>query len=200
MKTNWEYLTSHLQTGDIAGVKGRGFLPKLQTNFILPETDRFHFFLVGDYVKDDFVILESIGKGVAVGRLSWYKNNDVKFYRVNSPNSKKLGKQATEQATKWGRSRYDYRVYIWIFWQALKLFWGQITEEHSLRRIYITEFPQLPNDKRLLCTELVKEGYRGIFPILTTIMPAFPSAYEWSYQNDFINLVAHWRGEDVKTN
>jgi len=187
---NWEELLSQLQTGDIGAVKGTGLVVSLQRKLILPETDRIHHLLLGDYIpeENDFVILESISKGTAVGRLSWYKDQNIEFYRVNSPDCKKLGKRAAIQATKWGRARYDYRIILWIIWNTLKL-----VNKH--RKIHITEFPALPEDKRLLCTELVKEGYKEIFPILPPKLPAFPSAYKFSLAMGRLDLVGHWQGE-----
>lgn len=195
---NWKALLKELQRGDIFAIKGEGYLSRLQTNLILPQTDRFHYGLLGEYIKEenDFVILESIQKGTAVGRLSWYIKSDIKFYEVNDPDSKRLGKEASIQATKWGRAKYDYRVYIWIFWNAMKLFARQLWEEHRLRKVHITEFPPLPKDKRLLCTELGRESYRGIYPILPLPLAEFPAAYELARLTGSINLVAHWEGEN----
>jgi len=188
---NWEELLSQLQVGDIGAVKGTGLVACLQKRLLLPETDRIHHLLLGDYIREesDFVILESISKGTAVGRLVYYKDQDIEFYRVNNDDSKKLGKKAAIQATKWGRAKYDYRVILWIIWNTLKL-----VIKHKFGKIHITEFPPLPDDKRLLCTELVKEGYKEIFPILPPKLPAFPSAYKLSLAMGRLNLVGHWQG------
>ncbi|GAH84387.1 unnamed protein product, partial [marine sediment metagenome] len=70
---------------DIGATRGKGPLLWFSKNLIEPKTDRVHFFLIGEYLPwdDDYVILEAIGKGIAVGRLSFYKPEDVEIYRVN---------------------------------------------------------------------------------------------------------------------
>jgi len=59
-----------LQPGDIFAVKGKGIIGKLSSKLMAPPTDRFHFGLVWEKADKDHIILESIAKGIAVGRLS----------------------------------------------------------------------------------------------------------------------------------
>ncbi len=73
-----------LYPADIGATRGSGPLLWLSQHLIEPKTDRIHFFVIGDYLPwdNDYVILESIGKGIAVGRLSYYAPEDVEIYRV----------------------------------------------------------------------------------------------------------------------
>ena len=63
------------QPGDIVGVRGgKNWLTWLSYHAVIPSTSLFHFLLIGDRIgSEDYEILESIGKGTTVGRLSWYK-------------------------------------------------------------------------------------------------------------------------------
>jgi len=169
-----------LQTGDIFAVKGKGFFAFLNRKLIKPYTDRFHFGLLGDYIpeEDDWVILESINKGVAVGRLSFYDLNDVEFYRINDVDSAEKGTYATIQATLWGREKYDYRLFIKLIYYALKA----LIKYHS---IWYTDIPNI-EDKRLICTELVDEAYRFVFPVFDARYEATPSHFKERVREGYI--------------
>ena len=138
--------------GDIVGVWGRGPLGWLNRNFILPSTDMFHFLLIGSKIpgEDDYAVLESVNKGVTVGRLSWYTDRSYNVFRLNRPDSVEIGNSAYLKATKFGRHRYDWKM-------PFKLAWTFITRR--FRPCYVTEIPY-QRDHDFLCTELVFEAYR----------------------------------------
>jgi len=153
------------QPGDIVGVKAKGgIIPWLSKNAIVPQTDLFHFLLIGDQVGDDYEILESIGKGVAVGRLSWYKDREYTVFRVNTPNSLALGEKVMRFASKFGRHSYDWKLYVRIFAWALGYWLKEIAKLHfPPRPVYPTMIPY-KSDQDFICIELVFEAWRNVLP------------------------------------
>jgi len=153
-----------LLPADIGGVKGSGPLLWFSENLIEPKTDRIHFFLIGDYLPwdDDYVILESIGKGIAVGRLSFYKPEDIEIYRVNlsrDPRLRKLDmllrRQVAAELTKVGHARYDYILIAQIAFGAL-----QLLVTGKLPPWRPEQFPYGRN-KAYICTEAANFGWRA---------------------------------------
>ncbi|GAH41697.1 unnamed protein product [marine sediment metagenome] len=125
-----------LYPADIGATRGSGPLRWISQHLIEPKTDRIHFFIIGDYLPwdKDHVILESIGKGIAVGRLSFYKPEDVEIYRVvlSETPEQRLGnrkveeihevrRRAAAELTRFGRARYDYILIAQIALGALTL-------------------------------------------------------------------------------
>jgi len=171
-----------LRPGDIVGVKGKGMLRWLSEHLLIPRTDRVHFLMVGDYLPwdDDYVILESIGKGIAVGRLSFYNPDDLEIYRV--PLSHDSGFYATNdrlramvaaELTKVGRARYDYILYIQLVIGAIKL----LVTGHLPP--YRPE--QLPygRNKAYICTEAANYGWRSVGrPIIPVGVVPVPAGYK----------------------
>ena len=147
-----------LYPGDIAGVKGKGVLAKLQSIFVTPKTDRFHHFLIGDYIEDDddYVILESINKGIAVGRLSFYKPEDIEIYRLDDPYWMEIGKKAAQALTWYGRSSYDYMLIIKLF----------LSIPYLIMKCGMPPWvpEQIPygRDNSFVCTEAAAVGYADI--------------------------------------
>ncbi|GAI92573.1 unnamed protein product, partial [marine sediment metagenome] len=76
----------------------------LSRRLMEPETDRYHYGIILQKWQEDYLILESISKGLSIGRLSFYEGADIKFYRVDCPQG--LRKAAPFELTRWGRSRY----------------------------------------------------------------------------------------------
>ncbi len=142
--------------GDIVGVNGQGFVQGLSRTMIEPPTPLFHFLLIGRYIEseDDYEILESIGKGVAIGRLSWYDGDQYEVLRVNERYCSALGLKATEAASKFGRMPYDYALFLKFFSDFVR---------HSFDHLKRGEWPpkMRPSDFRLIrdaafiCTEFV---------------------------------------------
>lgn len=162
-----------LQAGDIFATKGEGIPGWLNSNLMAPETDRFHFGLVWQKAGDDYLILESINKGIAVGRLSFYDGADIKFYRVNCP--KNLRAAAPVELTKWGRGLYDYFLIPKLVVQGIGLFIKQLFTEGRFRRIRPEELAWAQNNS-FLCTEAVDIAYdsvgANIIPIDTCPTPS----------------------------
>ena len=193
MKSKWP----ELRPGDIFAVKGEGFLAWLNRKLIQPETDRYHFGLIGDYVpwEDDYVILESIGKGIAVGRISFYKNKDVKIYRINEPDDlvDYYGKHATTEVSRLGRGKYDYFLYVKITLGVLKVWLRQLSFWQRPTTIEFWEIPYATNSS-FVCTEAAAEGYKraGYMLLLPNECPV-PSAFQEQFELGRIVEVAHWQ-------
>jgi hypothetical protein len=141
-----------LQKGDIVGVAGRGLPGWMNRNFVRPRTDMFHFLLIGDYIptEDDYTTLESVKKGVTIGRLSWYKGRAYTVFRLNWTAAEHFGRQAFNRASQFGRHRYD-----WFMAAGLVFTWVR----HGFRPLHVADIPY-ERDDRFLCTELVFEAYR----------------------------------------
>jgi len=148
------------QPGDIVGVKSKGILPWLSKNAIVPSTDLFHFFLIGDRIGDDYEILESIGKGVAVGRLSWYKDREYTVFRVNREDAAALGETVFKVSSRFGRHSYDWKLYAKIFAWALGYWLKEIATLHiPPRPVYPTQIPY-KTDEDFICVELVLAAWK----------------------------------------
>lgn len=166
-----------LLPGDIGAVKGRGVAAWLSRKLFLPHTDRFHFFVIAEYVglKKDWIIYESIAsKGLSAGWLSWYSFDEVEIYRVPDQS---CGKLATLELILHGRALYDYFL-------PIKLFLG------ALRLVLTGRFPpwrpeQLPygRDSRFLCTEAAAEAWRAVgYPIIPEGVCPLPAGFEQAIQ------------------
>jgi len=171
-----------LLPGDIAGCKGKGLLLWLSQHLLEPSTDRVHFFVIGDYIPwdDDYVILESIGKGIAVGRLSFYKPEELEIYRVNLARDPRmrwtemlLRREAAAALSRLGRARYDYILYIQLVLGALFLLlkgnlppWRSKDMPYGRNRCYI-------------CTETAAEAWRAVgHPIIPEGVVPTPAAFK----------------------
>jgi len=151
------------QPGDIVGVKSKGIIPWLSKNAIVPRTDLFHFLLIGYPINGgDYTILESIGKGPALGRLSWYKAREYVVFRVNHEASIFLGEEAWLKASKFGRRHYDWKLYARIFAWALGYWLKEIFTGHiPPRPVYPTSIPY-KTDQDFICIELVFEAWKEV--------------------------------------
>lgn len=171
-----------LLPGDVAGVKGKGLLLWLSQHLLVPHTNRVHFFIIGDYIPwdDDYVILESIGKGIAVGRLSFYKPEDLEIYRVDLSHPRVtaemenlLRRKAAASLTLVGRASYDYLLYFHLMMGTLNL-------------IFHGKFPpydpaQLPygRNRAYICTEAANFAWRHVgHPIIPKGVVPTPAGYE----------------------
>jgi len=182
-----------LYPGDIAGVKGKGPLLWLSQHLLEPSTDRVHFFVIGDYIPwdDDYVILESIGKGIAVGRLSFYKPEELEIYRVNlarDPRMRKLENQMRKEAaaalSRLGRARYDYVLYIQLFLGALfLLIRGKLPPWRS------KDIPYGRN-RSYICTEAAAEAWRAVgHPIIPPGVVPTPAAFRQALMDNKIRKI-----------
>lgn len=142
-----------LQSGDIFATKGHGLLGWLSRSLMEPETGRYHFGIILQKWQDDYLILESISKGLSVGRLSFYKGADIKFYRVNCPRDLKVA--APFELTRWGRSLYDYLLVAKLVVQGL---WLLLWHRRRIRPEELT----WSQDNALLCSEAVDIAYDAV--------------------------------------
>ena len=164
-----------LEPGDIFATKGKGITGWASRNLLSPQTDRFHFGILWKYFGDDFLILESISKGLAVGKLSWYQGADVEFYRVNCPEELRFA--APDSLIDWGRAKYDYWLIGKILFGAVAALARILWKEHRLRRVRAEELPYGVNSA-LICTEAVDVAYDsvGVNIIPAGVIP-IPSAF-----------------------
>jgi len=168
-----------LEPGDVVANKGNRFIVWLQNLFLKPKTDRFHHFILWNKLSDgDFLILESISKGLSIGRLSWYSGQDLHFYRVDCPPEMRLA--APNGLIDWGRSRYDYLLIIKIFLGVLVALARVLWKEHRVRKLYPDDLPYGANSS-LICTEAVDVAYDSVGvnivpPGVVTIPAAFRQA------------------------
>jgi len=160
------------QHGDIGGVPSYSTLGKLNKAVFWPSTDLYHFFIIADYIpdEDDYVILESTGKGISVGRLSWYNGKEYRVFRINDPEAKLLGWKACQRLTQHGQAKYDYGLYIKILAGCLKVWAGKlwtrlggfVTRSQELSFTWMIAPAELPyaRDSRFICTEAANEAWR----------------------------------------
>ena len=174
-----------LQPGDIGATKSRGPLGFLHRHLFAPETDRFHHLLIWKPYKDgDQIILESISRGLSVGLLSWYKDQDIKFYRVNCPTE--IRRRAPLELIKWGRSKYDKGLVVKVIAGYFYALFRALVAEHRLRRIRAGELTYGANSA-LICTEAVQIGYLAAgFPIIDPEIVPLPSAFKEAELNGVI--------------
>lgn len=167
----------NLQPGDGFATKGRGIIGWASRELFIPKTDRLHYGILWRKLKDgDWLILESIMKGLAIGKLSWYAGRDTKFYRVNCPAG--LRYAAPETLIDWGRSLYDYFLIPKIFFGALFAWVKILFTEGRLRKLKAEDLPYGKNSA-LLCTEGFEIAYLGVGVAIVNpeILP-LPSAFK----------------------
>ena len=157
LKGTMEVMVIELQPGDIFATKGSGFLGWLSFSLMAPATDRFHYGIILRKWRyegiDDYLILESISKGLSVGRLAFYKGADIKFYRVDCPQG--LRKAAPFELTRWGRSLYDYLLVAKLVVQGL---WLLLWHRRRIRSEELT----WSQDNALICSEAVDIAYDAV--------------------------------------
>lgn len=181
-----------IEPGYIFSTPGRGIPGWASRTLTAPHTSRYHYGLIGDYIsgEDDYTVLESVGKGIAVGRLSFYDVNILEIYRIVDPEIRKLGHLATLELTRYGRAKYDYLLLAKLLFGGLKLFCKQIWQEHRLRAINYWELPYTA-DSRFICTEAANEAWAMVgYPIKPNINgPAIPAAFQHALDIGFIEIV-----------
>ncbi len=164
-----------LKSGDIFATKGTGLIGWLHKKLFAPSTSRFHFGLLWHKVNNDWIILESINKGIAVGRLSFYMGKNIRFYRANCPYGTR--RKTGIALTKYGRSRYDY-------WLIVKIVVGcgvalvRNLLKGKIRKLKAEDLPYA-SDSSLICTEAVDIAYLAVgYPITNPSNVPLPSAFE----------------------
>ena len=188
---NRQEVFAQLQRGDIFATTNPSLIGQLHKSLFRPRTTRFHYGILGEYIlkDDDFTIFESIAKGTAVGRLSWYLNEDVEVYRVVGPDY--IGVLASLEATNMGRRRYDFRLLGVIAWKSLLAMVGHLWREGEVYVDYCDLRPIGGLD--LLCTELVHECFKPYFPVIDERFLATPANFKQSVLDGKLVTVAKWK-------
>ena len=149
-----------LQPGDIFATEGKGPAGWAVRNLISPSTDRFHFGILWKKLpNNDFIILESIRKGLAVGKLSWYSDRDIVFYRVDCPWD--LRSIAANGLVDYGRAMYDFMLIPKIVVGIIAALFEILTKERKIRKPTAEDFPYGENSS-LICTEAVDIAYDSV--------------------------------------
>lgn len=179
------------QHGDIFGVPNRHILGKLNKAIFWPHTDLYHFGIIADYIQEenDYVILESINKGIAVGRLSWYNGTGFRVFRINGPEAQALGQRACQALTQYGRARYDFALFAKILFGCFEV-WGRhlanvITGKSKIggRQLYrwweiLQEELPYARNSRFICTEAANEAWRIVgSPIIPDGIIKLPAGF-----------------------
>ncbi len=170
--------------GDIVGVESKGLIGRLSHAAITPQTRLYHFLLIGDYIQDDddYEILESIGRGVSIGRLSWYAGNRYDVFRVNLPNAGPLGRLAIERASAFGRMGYDYSLFLRFAGDAIRHSWNHLIKDHTIPRMEPRDFC-LTKDRAFICTEFVVASWDLVgVPVIAIQDAPVPAAFIRSAQ------------------
>ncbi len=151
---------------------------KMGNALMSPETDRGHYFLVWDYVPEehDYIILESIGKGIAVSRMDKYRGKKVEFFSVDCPLDLKAN--APIELTKWGESHYDWFLLIQLVIGGIQAFLKNLIKERKIRKVRAEELPYGVN-KSLICTEAIQTAYLAVgVPLIDPNIVPTPSAFK----------------------
>jgi len=177
-----------LEPADIIRVKGTGTFGLLARSVFVPWTDRHHHALVWRKSGDDYIILESVNKGLAVGRLSMYAGSDVTFYRAVSLDFA-TRERACEELTRYGRAPYDYALYIRLVRNIIKAELGVLRSGHWFRKLHAYELPY-GEDGWLVCTEAVALAFRLVnWSLVPDGVMALPSAIEQASLDGLIREV-----------
>lgn len=185
-RTEHKFQYPPLRPGDIGGVRGKGILRWLSENLLRPRTDRVHFFLIGDYIPwdSDYVILESIGKGIAIGRLSLYSPDELEIYRVPlsmDPGmyelNNNLRRRVTTELTRVGRAKYDHMLYLYLLLGVIRLILSG-----KLPPYLPSQLPYGRNNE-YICTEAANYGWSSVGrPIIPPGELPTPSGFKQALQ------------------
>jgi len=176
--------------GDIGAVKGKGLFSRLLTSLFAPEADRHHYFILWRWLGDDWIILESLGhKGLSVGLLSFYRGDDVIFYRVDCPDDLRF--QAPLGLIEYGRSKYDRLLILKIIAGALAALARMIFVEGRLRKLRAEDLPYATNSA-LVCTEAVDVAYLSVGVSLVGDVVPLPSALRQAELDGVIYLIGEF--------
>ncbi len=178
-----------LLPADIAGVKSKGPMGYLAQKLTKPYSGLFHHFIIGDYIieDDDYVILESINKGVTVGRLSFYDPEEVVILRRVLPFQEQnmvIRRRASVALTELGRCGYDWLLAFHLMAAIPVLLL------HGKKPPY--ESAQLPYGKNnsYVCTEAVAYAWRqAMFPIVPPGVVPLPASIVKAYHDGKLEVI-----------
>jgi len=140
----------------------QGILGVLENALVTPRTTIDHMFMLYRYdpVQDDWLVIESIAKGVSVGWLKWYTDiTTVDFYRPNTANSDDICLFAAVNSINYGRRRYDFVTVVKVTYITLAECAKQIMRGKRPWVSY-THYPP-SNNRQVMCTELVNYSFKS---------------------------------------
>lgn len=178
--------------GNIVGVKGGGFLSVLAYHIFEPATQLFHFLIIRSRLEeeDDYEIIEMTQHTCTIGRLSWYDDKSYIVFELADSRALELGKKAAKYASKFGRRKYDYGIFMKLPLDLLWCWVKQLRYEHKLRRIHPDEL-KFAADSAFICTELARAIWleAGMDPLLAEDV-ALPAAFVKAFQEKRLNIKA----------
>ena len=187
------------QHGDIGGVPSYSLLGKLNKAIFWPHTQLYHFFVIADYIpeENDYVILESTGKGISVGRLSWYNGKEYRIFRPSGDEVAKLGVRACRALTQFGQAKYDYRLYVKMIFGCMAVWLEHIWYKMTVKDygfywdIRPAELPYA-RDSKFICTEAANEAWRLVgHPIIPNGVIKLPSGFiEALYLRNLVEILS----------
>lgn len=160
-----------LLPGTIFEVKGSGIWPLSWVYALVEPPGRgSHYGMILLWYKGDYIILESIGKGIAIGRLSFYAARDLRFYwpAGATPGD---GKRAAWNLTAYGRLPFDYFLIAKLVIQGVFLLL-----KHPWRKIKVKELSWVANSA-FICTEAAYQPWAEIGFDFTEGNAPIPSAF-----------------------
>ena len=166
------------RAGDIVGVPADHRLARLCYHVFRPHTKLFHWLIIYEYIPEeqDYIILESIRKGVTVGRLSRYQGSGYRVFRpaVSNPD---IGRRACHELTRYGRNGYDWLILLTLPFDCLRIIIRQLIIERRLHPIRPCELPYRV-DHRLTCTEAANLGWTRVgYPVIPPGVFPLPAAF-----------------------
>ena len=172
-----------LQPGDFFAISGNDWFGRFQrfmlTRYMDPPSDRNHFGLLWEEHEGDWIVWESIPKGVVCDYLSNYKDErTIQFFRPVCDEA--ISKEAPEKLVEYGRDLYDFLLIGKMIWDAFAGTLRMLWREHRLRRFRPDEFTYKPNHA-MICTEVVLQGYHEAgYDIAPPAWMPFPNVLEWA--------------------
>jgi len=128
----------------------------LANKIFTPHTHLYHAAIIGHYIpeEDDYEIMESIGRGISLGRLSFYNKNEYVVYYPSNINLS-VGEELWIKASKYGRIGYDYKFYPILLLNIINIEFNNLKKYHKFKAISPTELNIHP-DHEMVCTRFAK--------------------------------------------
>ena len=183
-----------LQPGDIIGVKGSKYNPIywISEHCTYPHSKYYHFLMIGELRGSNRTIYESIGKGVAIGFLDFYKGEDMIVYRIFAEDSASIGKQVVNRIPQYGRASYDFLLPVKLIAGALKVWSCQLLHLHLPTALRPASLAYAKNS-RYICTELAVQPFADIgHPIVPPGVVPIPASIKEAQLRGRIVIV--WEG------
>lgn len=182
------------QPGSFGATQGKGFAGWASRTLIGPRTDRFHFFMISQYIPEfnDFIIIESInvglfGKGVTFGWLSKYKGRDVEIYSIVDEEVASYGEYACYSLIEFGAAPYEFTLWFMLGISGLLAFLKNLVTERRVRRLRPEELYFCRN-RKFICTEVPQEGWLGLsYWIVSDGVTSLPAGYRQAELDGRIN-------------